>query len=255
MIHLDIIFNRKVFFRTVRDRLNAILFLSRSYLEGDMLIWGNWATGRVAILRKSAKNLFYCPLLNGWRLIDTSYNSLLLWSQSSSSQVKEITGLGTTIDVILVNGYLHEGQHIVIAGQDRPIVTQIRGLLMPQPMKELRVKNPYSKFKTVQGAQGVKIIAKDLEKALAGLPLFSSEDQYEQEVYCEEVSRGLKSILKGIQVSEKGVYVQASTLGSLEALLEFLRTSKIPVSLIFNFLHRFFAINLATVHSIIGRMK
>lgn len=33
-----------------------------------------------------------------------------------------------------------------------------------------------------------------------------------------------------LQVQEKGVYVQASTLGSLEALLEFLKTSKIPVS-------------------------
>lgn len=55
-------------------------------------------------------------------------------------QVKAIHGLGTTIDVILVNGTLHEGDQIVIAGTEGPIVTQIRGLLMPQPMRELRVK-------------------------------------------------------------------------------------------------------------------
>ena len=54
--------------------------------------------------------------------------------------MKALPGLGTTIDVILVNGTLHEGDQIVLAGTEGPIVTQIRGLLMPQPMRELRVK-------------------------------------------------------------------------------------------------------------------
>jgi translation initiation factor 5B len=38
----------------------------------------------------------------------------------------------------------------------------------------------------------------------------------------------LKNVLSSIKLKETGVFVQASTLGSLEALLEFLRTSKIP---------------------------
>lgn len=40
----------------------------------------------------------------------------------------------------------------------------------------------------------------------------------------------LRQTLSSIKLEEKGVYVQASTLGSLEALLEFLRTSKVAVS-------------------------
>lgn len=47
------------------------------------------------------------------------------------------------------------------------------------------------------------------------------------------MAKELKTALSGIKLQERGVYVQASTLGSLEALLEFLRTSKIPVSYIY----------------------
>ena len=59
-------------------------------------------------------------------------------------QVKALPGLGTTVDVILVNGALHEGDTVIMAGTEGPIVTQIRGLLMPKPMREIRVK--VSKF-------------------------------------------------------------------------------------------------------------
>lgn len=55
-------------------------------------------------------------------------------------QVKALPGLGTTIDVILVNGKINEGDTIIVPGTEGPIVTQVRGLLMPQPMRELRVK-------------------------------------------------------------------------------------------------------------------
>ena len=58
-------------------------------------------------------------------------------------EVKVIEGLGTTIDVVLVNGLLKVGDTIVISGLNGPIVTNIRALLTPQPMKELRVKGEY----------------------------------------------------------------------------------------------------------------
>lgn len=153
-------------------------------------------------------------------------------------EVKALPGMGTTIDVILINGTLREGETILVAGVEGPIVTQIRGLLLPPPLKELRVKNQYEKHKEVCTSQGVKILGKDLEKALAGLPLLVAHSDDEIPVLRDELVRELKQTLSSIKLEEKGVYVQASTLGSLEALLEFLRTSKVPYA----------GINIGPVH-------
>lgn len=145
-------------------------------------------------------------------------------------EVKAIPGLGTTIDVILINGHLKEGDKIVLAGHDGPIVTHIRSLLVPQPLKELRVKSPYEELKVVYGSMGVKIAAHDLEKAVAGLELYVASSEAEIERLKSLCWSQFGSAMKAIKCSDKGVYVQASTLGSLEALLEFLKDSKIPYS-------------------------
>ena len=75
----------------------------------------------------------------------------------------------------------------------------------------------------------MKITAKDLEKAIAGLNLLVARHPDEIDLCKEEINSELGSALGRIQLQERGVYVQASTLGSLEALLEFLKKSEIPV--------------------------
>ncbi|XP_017491905.1 PREDICTED: eukaryotic translation initiation factor 5B-like [Rhagoletis zephyria] len=143
-------------------------------------------------------------------------------------EVKAIPGLGTTIDVILINGKLKEGDKIVLAGHDGPVVTNIRSLLVPQPLKELRVKSPYEELKVVYGSMGVKICAHELEKAVAGLQMYVASSEAEVERLKELCWAQFSHAMKAIKCSSEGVYVQASTLGSLEALLEFLKDSKIP---------------------------
>ena len=146
-------------------------------------------------------------------------------------EVKVIDGLGTTIDVVLLNGLLKVQDTICLAGLNGPIVTQVRALLTPQPMKELRVKAEYVSHQKIRGAMGIKISAPGLEQAIAGSELFKANNEEEVAQYKAEIEDGLVDILeKYVDKSQDGVCVQASTLGSLEALLEFLKDMKIPVT-------------------------
>ncbi|CCH40548.1 Eukaryotic translation initiation factor 5B [Wickerhamomyces ciferrii] len=144
-------------------------------------------------------------------------------------EVKVIEGLGTTIDVILSNGYLREGDRIVLCGMNGPIATNVRALLTPQPLRELRLKSEYVHHKEVKAALGVKIAANDLEKAVAGSRLIVVNSEEEEEDAMDEVMDDLTGLLDSVDTSGRGVTVQASTLGSLEALLDFLKDMKIPV--------------------------
>lgn len=117
-----------------------------------------------------------------WNLISISQTRLLerimavSVLQCTVLEVKVIEGLGTTIDVILVNGTLREGDTIVISTMDGPVVTNIRTLLTPPPSREMRIKSEYIHHKQIQGAIGVKIAANDLERAVAGSPVLVVEE-------------------------------------------------------------------------------
>jgi len=89
-------------------------------------------------------------------------------------EVKAIDGLGMTVDVLVVNGYLREGDKAVFCTLDGPIVTEIRGLLTPPPSREMRIKSEYIHHKEIKGALGVKVIGNNLDKVMAGTPVMVS---------------------------------------------------------------------------------
>ncbi|KAJ1871941.1 eukaryotic translation initiation factor 5B, partial [Coemansia sp. S17] len=121
-------------------------------------------------------------------------------------EVKVIEGLGTTIDVILSNGVLHEGDRIVVCGVDGPIVTNVRALLTPQPMRELRVKSAYVHHKSIKAAMGVKISAPDLEKAIAGSRLMVVGPDDDEEELMDEIMSDLARLDDAIDKSGRGVW-------------------------------------------------
>lgn len=162
----------------------------------------------------------------------------LMWCanlQATVLEVKAIDGLGMTVDVLVVNGHLREGDRAVFCTLDGPVVTEIRGLLTPPPSREMRIKSEYIHHKEIKGALGVKVIGNGLEKVMAGTSVLVVGADDEVEDIKAEVMSDLTKLQDKLSTDKKGVMVQASTLGALEALLQFLREETkppIPVSAI-----------------------
>lgn len=150
--------------------------------------------------------------------------------QATVLEVKQIEGFGMTIDVILSNGILREGDRILLCGTEGVIKTNIRALLTPEKLKELRLKSQYVHNKEVKAALGVKIVAPGLEKAIAGSRLLVAGPDDDEDDIEDELESDLESLFNRVERTGRGVSVQASTLGSLEALLDFLKDCKIPVA-------------------------
>ena len=132
--------------------------------------------------------------------------------------------LGSSIDVILINGTIKKGDNISIQTNDGIINTTIKNLLTPPPNRESRVKTDYLHFESVKGSMGVKIIANNIDKAIVGTQIYFTTDDI-VEIELPEMS--------SITLQDEGVFVYASTQGALEALVHYLQkecTPAVPIS-------------------------
>jgi len=142
-------------------------------------------------------------------------------------EVKEEKGLGKSMDVIVYDGSLKRNDTIVIGTLTEPIVTKIKGLFEPMPLKEMRDKK--SKFKPVRevsAATGVKISANDIDEVLSGMPIRSCQKD-EIEKVKQEIKAEVEEVL--IQTDKEGIIIKADNLGSLEALNKLLKEKNIPI--------------------------
>jgi len=151
-------------------------------------------------------------------------------------EVKNIEGFGATVDAVLVNGTLSTGDRIVVSTLEGPIVTTVKTLLTPPPNRDARVTGSgFLQHSSLKGATGLKIVAQDasdLAKAVAGTTLMVLHPTDDEDDVKADVQSDVNNLTK-IQLDPVGVTVHASTLGALEALLQFLRKEckpPIPVS-------------------------
>ncbi|HVN65078.1 MAG TPA: translation initiation factor IF-2 [Methanomicrobiales archaeon] len=140
-------------------------------------------------------------------------------------EVKEERGLGMTLDVILYDGTLSVGDEVMLATSDGVVVTKIRSLLSPRPLREIRVEDRFDRVRSVVAAAGIKVAAPDLEKVVAGSPLMAVRGNREE---VEATIRGeMENIL--VTLSEEGITVKADTIGALEALSKELEGKSIGI--------------------------
>lgn len=143
-------------------------------------------------------------------------------------EVREMPGLGASVAAIVHDGVLRRGDTVVVGGLEKPIVTKVKALLMPKPLDEMR--SPEDRFLSVdevKAAAGVLIAAQDLEGAVAGAPLAVAPDSESLEKVVREVQEEVNAVRIARDVV--GVVVKADTLGTLEALVNYLRRFNVPV--------------------------
>ncbi|RPI38705.1 MAG: translation initiation factor IF-2, partial [Methanoregulaceae archaeon] len=140
-------------------------------------------------------------------------------------EVKEERGLGTTLDVILYDGTLAIGDEIAVATQGDVVVTKVRSLLKPRPMKEILVEDRFERVKSVAAASGIKVTAPNLEGVIAGSPFFVIRNNR------DEVEARIRKEMTEIHVnlSDEGIAIKADTIGALEALCKELEGKGIGV--------------------------
>ena len=144
-------------------------------------------------------------------------------------EVKDEVGLGQTANIILIDGSIKKEDSIVVAKRDGVIVTKPKALLLPKALDEMR--DPRDKFKPtpqVDAAAGLKIASPELEGVLPGSTLYVATNDDEITKYTNLIESEMKSMF--VDTETNGIILKCDTIGSLEAIVEMLRRSQVPVA-------------------------
>ncbi|KFM18721.1 putative translation initiation factor IF-2 protein [Marine Group I thaumarchaeote SCGC AAA799-P11] len=144
-------------------------------------------------------------------------------------EVKDEIGLGQTANIILIDGSIKKEDSIVVAKRDGVIVTKPKALLLPKALDEMR--DPRDKFKPtsqVDAAAGLKIASPELEGVLPGSTLYVARNDAEIAKYTNLIESEMKSMF--VDTETNGIILKCDTIGSLEAIVEMLRRSQVPVA-------------------------
>jgi translation initiation factor 5B len=141
-------------------------------------------------------------------------------------EVKQEKGIGTAVDTIVYKGEVKVGDQIVVASVTGiPIVTKVKGLQRPKPLDEIR--DPTQRFdrvKEVSAAAGIRVIAQNLEDALAGGTMKVVSGNLDE--ILEETAKESRI---SVELAGEGIIVRGDAIGSLEAFAFQAKQTELPI--------------------------
>lgn len=144
-------------------------------------------------------------------------------------EVNDEIGLGQTANIVLVDGAIKKENRIVVARRDSVVVARPKALLLPKPLDEMR--DPRDKFisvSEVSAAAGLKIASPDLEGVLPGSTLYVASSPDDVGRFTQLIESEMRSVF--VDTMSNGVVVKCDTIGSLEAVVEMLKRSQVPIA-------------------------
>jgi len=126
---------------------------------------------------------------------------------------------GNYAESILYDGSLDEGDQLVVAGFDNPVITKVRAI-----QEVLPLTNKYKVAKQIIAASGVRMLLTETEGIVSGMPFQEVKGDLK-----EIISQFKKEVSGLIQLDKQGIIVKADSLGSLEALMTLLKQENIQI--------------------------
>jgi len=148
-------------------------------------------------------------------------------------EVREERGLGKTLDAILFDGTISEGDTIIFASAEGAIQSKVKAILKPKPLDEMRdPKEKFSSIPTASAAVGLKIACEGADVAVAGSSITiidPSDPEHDSKVAAAKaaIESEIKELVTATQ--NDGIIIKADAFGSLEAIEKLLAGEKITV--------------------------
>ncbi|MEM5828634.1 MAG: translation initiation factor IF-2 [Candidatus Aenigmatarchaeota archaeon] len=139
-------------------------------------------------------------------------------------EIKDVKGLGKTVDAILIDGKIEVGDYLVTFGK-KAIVTKIRAILVPKQVQDIRAEKTFESVNFVEASHGVKLLVQSTEDIIPGVEFFLTKDMSRAESILKELEK--KYSQDFVSKKEEGLILKADTLGALDALKNIFKDFKI----------------------------